>query len=99
MAINKATLAKEVSGVVEYIYPKTDADIVEYSSDVSVREKIDTLESSVTKSISDLETTATSLSDDNVTMLANTKIAVIMRFITGMFNLNTQGGAYCYGNS
>ena len=47
--INKATLAKEVSGTLEYIYPKTVADIVEYDNSshdaahpaMSVQDKLD----------------------------------------------------------
>lgn len=30
-SINRATLAKEIDGVIEYIYPKTSADLVEYT--------------------------------------------------------------------
>jgi hypothetical protein len=40
LAINKATLAKEVDGVVEYIYPKTTADMVEFDTDNTVEDKI-----------------------------------------------------------
>ena len=40
LAINKATLAKEVDGVVEYIYPKTTADMVEYDPDNTVEQKL-----------------------------------------------------------
>ena len=43
MAINKGTLAKEVNGTIEYIYPKTSADIVEYSTGVSAQNKISEL--------------------------------------------------------
>lgn len=44
LAINKATLAKEVDGVVEYIYPKTTADMVEYDPDNTVEQKIDAID-------------------------------------------------------
>lgn len=43
MAINKATLAKEIDGVIEYIYPKTSADIVVYDETHSVAAMIDKL--------------------------------------------------------
>ena len=43
MAINKATIVKEVDGRIEYIYPKTTSDIVEYTTDVSVKDKLDEL--------------------------------------------------------
>ena len=31
MWINRATLAKEIDGTIEYIYPKTTADMVDYT--------------------------------------------------------------------
>ena len=43
MAINKATLAKEVDGVIEYIYPKTSGDIVVYDDTHSVSAMISSL--------------------------------------------------------
>ena len=45
MAINYATLAKEYDGVIEYIYPKTAAELVEYSPTQSVKDKLDELDS------------------------------------------------------
>lgn len=48
MAINKATLAKEVDGVIEYIYPKTTADLVEYTAEQTVEEKINELSTNIT---------------------------------------------------
>lgn len=48
MAINKATLAKEINGVIEYIYPKTTADMVEYDLSYSVAEKIDIMANDIT---------------------------------------------------
>lgn len=47
MAYVKATLAKEVDGVVQYIYPKTTADMVEYDSNYNVDEKIANIESEI----------------------------------------------------
>ena len=43
MAINKATLAKEIDGKIEYIYPKTTSDMVEYTPSQTVKEKLDNL--------------------------------------------------------
>ena len=43
MAINKATLAKKINNVIEYVYPKTSADIVIYDSNYSVGSIIDKL--------------------------------------------------------
>ena len=42
--INKGTIAKEIDGVLEYIYPKTTSDIVEYTSEQSVKDKLDELD-------------------------------------------------------
>ena len=47
MGINKGTLAKEVNGTIEYIYPKTSADMVEYTTGVSVQNKISELISTI----------------------------------------------------
>ena len=41
MAINKGTLAREENGTIEYIYPKTTADLVEYTPSESVYDKIE----------------------------------------------------------
>jgi len=43
MAINYATLAKEIDGVIEYIYPKTVAKLVEYTPSQTVEEAINEL--------------------------------------------------------
>lgn len=43
MGINKGTLAREVNGTIEYIYPKTSADMVEYTTGVSAQNKISEL--------------------------------------------------------
>lgn len=47
MGINKGTLAKEVNGTIEYIYPKTSADMVEYTTGVNAQSKITELASTV----------------------------------------------------
>lgn len=45
MAVRKITLYKEFTNSrVDYIYPKTSADIVEYNNTISVKDKIDELE-------------------------------------------------------
>ena len=51
MSINKVTLAKEVNSTIEYLYPKSTADIIEYSNiehdattpTMSVQDKLDEL--------------------------------------------------------
>ena len=45
--INFATLAKEVNNTIEYIYPKTSASIVEYTSEQTVEEKLQELDAAV----------------------------------------------------
>jgi hypothetical protein len=47
MAITKATLAQETNGKVEYVYPKTTADIVELNSEESVRDKFDNIDNMI----------------------------------------------------
>lgn len=47
MAITYATLAREIDGKVEYIYPKTIASLVEYDTVDSVKTKIDKLEQAI----------------------------------------------------
>ena len=47
MAINYATLAKEIDGVIQYIYPKTAAELVEYSATQSVKDKIDEMDTTL----------------------------------------------------
>lgn len=41
--INRATLARQVKGDIEYIYPKTDAELVEYDSSQNIKEKIESI--------------------------------------------------------
>ena len=47
MAINLATLAKEIDGVIEYIYPKTVAKIVEFTPTQSVEDKLNELDQAI----------------------------------------------------
>lgn len=46
--INKGILGKEVDGVIEYVYPKTSADMVEYSADQTVEQKIKSIDTNIT---------------------------------------------------
>ena len=64
MAINKGTIAKEINGVVEYIYPKTSADIVEYSSTQSVKNKLDSLGTSIQTNITNITNLSTVIGDN-----------------------------------
>ena len=47
MAFSYGTLAQEVGGKVEYFYPKTTADVVEYNDVDSVKTKIEKLEQEI----------------------------------------------------
>ena len=47
MAVTHATLAQEVDGKVEYIYPKTVASIVEYDENDSVKTKIEKIDKNI----------------------------------------------------
>lgn len=58
----KATLAKEVNNTIEYIYPKTSADLVEYSSSQTVEQKIQSIDST----ISTMDARITNLSSTTV---------------------------------
>lgn len=44
MAITYATLAREIDGRAEYIYPKTDATLVDYSISQSIKDKINEID-------------------------------------------------------
>ena len=47
MGINKGTIIKEIDGSIKYIYPKTSADMVEYTAGISVQNKISELISAI----------------------------------------------------
>ena len=49
MAITYGTLAQEVDGKVEYVYPKTDSSIVEYSISESVKDKIESIDNNISE--------------------------------------------------
>lgn len=63
MAINKGTIAKEINGVVEYVYPKTSADVVEYSSTQSVKNKLDSLGTNIQTNITNTTNLSTVIGD------------------------------------
>ena len=44
ITVNRATLARRVNDEIEYIYPKTYSDLVEYDSTQNVKEKIDSID-------------------------------------------------------
>ena len=49
MAINTGTLAQETDGKVEYIYPKTTASLVECADGQSIEDKINDIDTEITK--------------------------------------------------
>ena len=63
MAINKGTIAKEINGVVEYVYPKTSADVVEYSPTQSVKNKLDSLGTNIQTNITNTTNLSTIIGD------------------------------------
>ena len=63
MAINKGTIAKEINGVVEYVYPKTSADVVEYSPTQSVKNKLDSLGTNIQTNITNTTNLGTIIGD------------------------------------
>ena len=44
MSITRGTLAKNVDGIVQYIYPKTEADLVEFDTNESIKDKIESMD-------------------------------------------------------
>ena len=47
MAVIFATLAHEIDGKIEYVYPKTVAELVEYDETCNVKEKIDSFKEDI----------------------------------------------------
>jgi hypothetical protein len=44
MSVTRGTLAKNIDGIVQYIYPKTEADLVEFDTNISVKDKIKSMD-------------------------------------------------------
>ena len=44
MSVARGTLAQNIDGRVQYIYPKTEADLVEYENGISIKNKIEELD-------------------------------------------------------
>jgi len=74
MAINKATLAKEIDGVIEYIYPKTTADLVEYDASYTVEEKIKQLEKNITGVNDRVSNLTTGIGDGSITSVLDAEL-------------------------
>lgn len=72
--VNLCTLAKEISGTIEYLYPKTVASIVEYDSTQTVEEKIQAIDQAIA-SIS-ANTAGTFYTKSEVDDLIYTKISL-----------------------
>lgn len=52
--INKGILSKYINEKIEYIYPKTCADLVEYDVNQNVKDKIDSIVTNTDATINDL---------------------------------------------
>ena len=74
MAINKATLAKEVDGKIEYIYPKTTADLVEYTAEQTVEQKIQSIDQDITAVNKRVTTLATGVSSGSVSTTSDAEL-------------------------
>ena len=61
--VSKVTLAKEIDGVVDYIYPRTSADVTEYDADSTVKDKLDY----IIAKLEELETKINDLNDTTTT--------------------------------
>lgn len=51
ISINKVILAKKIDNNVKHIYPKTDSELVEYSSEQNVKQKINSIDANIQKKI------------------------------------------------
>ena len=73
MAINKATLAKVINNTVEYIYPKTTADLVGYGNnfDANITNAKEALDSIIDLSI-ELSNNKANISDIPIITSSNT---------------------------
>ena len=47
MAVIKTTLSRQTTNGMRYVYPKTSADMVEYDSDKSIREKLQEMDGDI----------------------------------------------------
>jgi hypothetical protein len=47
ITVNRATLARQVNGEIEYIYPKTDSSLVAYDDTQNIKQKIDSIISDI----------------------------------------------------
>lgn len=74
MAINKATLAKEVDGKIEYIYPKTTADLVEYTAEQTVEQKIQSIDQDITAVNKRVTTLSTGVSSGSLSTTSDAEL-------------------------
>ena len=78
MAINIATLAKHVNGNTEFIYPKTDAQVVMYdqTNGITVKQKIDSIVTDVSSTLTNVTNgTGISVSKSGSVVTVSTKLA------------------------
>lgn len=91
MAIHKGTLGKDVNGVIEYIYPKTTSDIVEYVSGVSVHDKLADVAASAEDSATELASVVVNV-NKNLTNIGTLQTQVGTN-TTNISNLKTSQNA------
>jgi hypothetical protein len=85
--INKATLGKEVDGVIEYIYPKTSADMVEYSTNQTVAQKIQSIDTDIVSTNSRISNIVSQSGDSN-TEVVDARIPYITPSDTSILDSN-----------
>ena len=78
MAINIATLAKHVNGNTEFIYPKTDAQVVMYdqTNGITVKQKIDSIVTDISSTLTNVTNgTGIAVSKSGSVVTVSTKLA------------------------
>lgn len=91
MAITIGTLAQEVDGKVEYIYPKTIAEAVEYNPEESVKERIE----NINKDISEVNARITTIASGiDYGSLGNKNDAELFDIRTPSYNVVAEGTTY-----
>lgn len=90
--VNLCTLAKEISGTIEYLYPKTVASIVEYDSTQTVEEKIQAIDQAIA-TIS-ANTSGTYYTKSEVDDLIYTKISLSAAINIGTSASGSAGTCY-----
>ena len=90
MAITYGTLAQEIDGKVNYIYPKTDAKIVEYKDSKSVKDELDLLNNEIER----IDARVTNISDNIKIETGGLNIEELIDLRTPNYNLVPEDTQY-----